>query len=37
MSRKAIASQFIEYLSAYGNEKGVRWAEADQWSERLAA
>jgi hypothetical protein len=35
--RKAIASQFIEYLSAYGNEKGVRWTDAAQWDERLAA
>lgn len=31
--KKGIASQFIEYLSAYGNENGVRWAESAQWDE----
>lgn len=25
--KKAIASQFIEYLSAYGNEHSVRWTD----------
>lgn len=35
--RKAVASQFIEYLYAYGNENGVRWTDAVQWDERLAA
>lgn len=35
--KKAIASQFIEYLYAYGNENGVRWTDAAQWDERMAA
>lgn len=35
--KKSIASQFIEYLYAYGNDNGARWTEAAQWDERLAA
>lgn len=34
--RKATASQFIEYLSAYGNENGIRWTESVQWDEVAA-
>lgn len=35
---KSIASQFIEYLYAYGNDNGVRWSESTrQWDERMAA
>ena len=35
--KKAIASQFIEYLYSYGNENDVRWTDSVQWDERMAA
>lgn len=36
--KKGIASQFIEYLYAYGAESGVIWSESTrQWDERMAA
>ena len=29
--KKSIASQFIEYLTAWGNENGAVWSETAQW------
>ncbi len=34
--KKAIASEFIEYLSAYGNDHAVRWTDSAQWDEVAA-
>lgn len=35
--KKGIASQFIEYLNAYGNENGVQWSESTRQWERVEA